>query len=85
MKALDLPLSVYVTINGGRFCGVCGAVKALQRDHEHVGDGLPRGILCWRHNKLLSDSDWTPETLRAAADYLERAERWRGVNLEAFV
>lgn len=68
--------------DGVRACAICASEKNLQRDHEHKGDGLVRGILCWRHNKLLSDNDWTPEMLRRAADYLERAERRRGINLE---
>lgn len=80
--ALKLPFEAFLIANGGvRACGVCGSTKNLQRDHEHRGDGLVRGILCWRHNKLLSDNDWTPELLRAAADYLERAERRRNLDL----
>jgi hypothetical protein len=85
-QVLDLPYEAFLLVNGGvNACAICGSTANLQRDHEHRGDGLVRGILCWRHNKLLSDNDWTPEMLRAAADYLERAERWRGVNLEAFL
>src|SRR3954451_12832832 len=81
-KALKIPYEIYVIVNGGEHCGVCGAQpsegRRLDRDHEHKGDGLVRGLLCWRHNALLSNNDWTPELLRAAADYLERAEQRRG-------
>jgi hypothetical protein len=85
-RALDLPFDAFLLANDGvRACAICGSTKNLQRDHEHRDDGLVRGILCWRHNKLLSDNDWTPEMLRAAADYLERADRRRGINLEALL
>jgi hypothetical protein len=86
---MKLPYEAFVIVNGGEHCGVCGALpsadRLLDRDHEHRGDGLARGLLCWRHNALLSNNDWTPELLRAAADYLERAERWRGIDLEALL
>src|SRR5689334_2832443 len=51
MQALELPYEHYVEINGGEFCFICGAPpsngRRLHRDHEHVGDGRPRGLLCW--------------------------------------
>lgn len=77
MGALDLPYEVYVEINGGEHCGICGRLPAegrrLDRDHEHSGDGRPRGLLCWACNTALDnrkDADW----FRAAARYLTRAE-----------
>jgi hypothetical protein len=96
---LELPYWVFVMVNGeyGERCGICGAppmTKRNDRDHEHVGAGLVRGILCHRCNRVLGkrmeaavrQSGMTlPEWLRAAADYVERAERWRGINLEAFI
>jgi CRISPR/Cas system-associated protein Cas10 (large subunit of type III CRISPR-Cas system) len=91
MQALEIPYETYIILNGGEFCGICGAKRGakrrLDKDHAHdrEGKGHPRGLLCWRHNSLLSNNDWTPELLRAAADYLERAERRRGVNLDAFL
>lgn len=83
-KALDLPFEAYLLVNGGEDCGICGrpppAGGRHRRDHEHKGDGLPRGLLCWTCNLALRDFA-TVEWLRSAADYLERAERWRGVDL----
>lgn len=77
MAALDIPYEVYVEINGGEHCALCGIGRSesrrLDRDHDHR-TGQPRGLLCWRHNKLLGTADWSVTLLRAAADYLERAE-----------
>ena len=55
--------------------GVCGIRRSegrgLDFDHDHVGGGF-RGLICWRANRWLAR--WvTPDFLRAAADYLERA------------
>lgn len=80
MKALDLPYEHYVEINGGsEDCGICGKPRTPERrnhrDHDHQGDGTPRGILCPRCNRALVvrfGFRFTPEWLRAAADYLER-------------
>lgn len=77
MAALDLPYEQYVQINGGEHCAVCGTgpteMRRLDRDHDHK-TGLPRGLLCHRHNRMLSPRmGWTPDALRAAAVYLERA------------
>lgn len=47
-------------------------VGKLGRDHEHKGDGRPRGILCWGHNRLLGPA-YTPEVTMALAAYLNRA------------
>jgi hypothetical protein len=91
---LDLPYWVFVLVNGeyGERCGICGAppvTKRNDRDHEHVGAGLVRGILCHRCNRVLGKrmesavrqmGMTVPEWLRAAADYVERAERWRGLD-----
>lgn len=75
MKALDMSYEDYAALNGGYFCGICGAEpkpgKKLHRDHEHRGDGKARGLLCFPCNmKLWRDatSDW----LLAAAEYLQR-------------
>jgi DNA-directed RNA polymerase subunit RPC12/RpoP len=74
LAALDQPYEVYVQLNGGEQCGVCGrpatSTRRLDRDHDHL-TGKPRGLLCWAHNRLL-DPRWTPDDLRAAAEYLER-------------
>lgn len=78
MKALELPYEHYLAVNGGQdACAVCGAgpseKRRLDRDHCHA-TGRPRGLLCHRHNRMLGPRmGWTPATLRAAADYLERA------------
>jgi hypothetical protein len=76
LKALELPYEEYVAINGGvERCGICGAegkTRRLHRDHEHRGDGKPRGLLCFPCNQKLYytvDADWC----RKAAAYLERA------------
>lgn len=75
MAALDLTYEDYIAINGGEHCGVCGCPpppgRRLDRDHEHAGEGRPRGLLCRRDNRLLSrhlTADW----LRDALAYLER-------------
>lgn len=80
MKALDLSYEEYIAINGGEHCGICGAPpvpgRKLDRDHEHVGDGVARGLLCKKCNRSLVKTryglEMTPAWLRAAADYLER-------------
>ena len=76
LKALDASYEEYVAINGSEACGICGAVqkeggRRLHRDHDHL-TGMARGLLCMRDNRALPS--WvTPEWLRAAAAYLERA------------
>jgi hypothetical protein len=92
---LDLPYEVFVMVNGGsENCGICGAppnTKRNDRDHEHEGDGLVRGLLCHNCNRALgrrinsSARGDVIKWLRAAADYLERAERWRGIDLSKFI
>lgn len=81
MAALDLPYEEFVRANGGsEDCGICGRPRGTrrhQRDHEHQGAGKPRGILCCVCNRNLVATRYglkvTPEWLRAAAEYLERA------------
>lgn len=95
---LKLPYEAFVLANGGSHnCGICGAApttKRNDRDHEHEGAGLARGLLCHTCNRTLGKrmeasarqgGMTLPEWLRAAADYVERAERWRGINLEALL
>lgn len=80
MAALDLPYDAYVELNGGEHCGICGRTRdqlpnpdrRLDRDHEHRGDGKPRGLLCRECNRRLK-SYLTPLWLRLAAAYLERS------------
>lgn len=80
MKALDQPYSVFLEANGGiERCGICGVEpgqRKLHRDHAHEGDGYPRGLLCFPCNLQLKHTS-TEEWLRAAADYLQRAQRHR--------
>ncbi len=68
-----------VRLNGGEFCAICGRTdtgpdgKRFHRDGEHSERGIFRGLLCWPCNRNLPkgvSADW----LRAAADYLDRAE-----------
>lgn len=74
MQALDIPYERYVRRYGEQ-CGICGCGpspdRRLDRDHDHA-TGQPRGLLCQFHNRFLPRRA-TPELLRAAADYLERA------------
>lgn len=80
MAALDIAYEQYVEINGGERCGICGAAakpnRRLNRDHEHAGNGKPRGLLCPKCNRFLVQTRYglvvTAEWLRAAAAYLER-------------
>ena len=81
MQALEIPYELYVQLNGGPHCGICGAVqklggRKLHRDHDHK-TGKPRGVLCFRCNTALPS--WvTAEWLELATAYLQRAEaRWR--------
>jgi hypothetical protein len=80
MAALDLPHAVYVAANDGYDgCWVCRELGlsmggALQRDHEHRGDGVPRGILCIYHNRKLGPA-YTVELVNAYAKYLARPAR----------
>jgi hypothetical protein len=75
--ALKLDRAVFVKLNGGDHCGICGTQqkpggRALHRDHDHR-TGQPRGILCFPCNGALRpymDRRW----LEAAAAYLARTE-----------
>lgn len=65
------------TIHGaGDNCGVCLAVpkdsRNMQREHDHV-TGLPRGLACWRCNRLMPKQFGLTEA-RAIVAYLERVE-----------
>lgn len=83
MVALEQPYEVFVAVNGGEWCGICGAEptsKRLDRDHSHVS-GLVRGVLCHSCNRSLgtrmeraAHAMGLVEWLRSAADYVERAE-----------
>jgi hypothetical protein len=56
-------------------CEICRApfqhTKHQHFDHRHK-DGAVRGVLCFRCNNLIGDALEKPQTLRAAAAYLER-------------
>lgn len=76
MVALVEEYAAWVARFGER-CGICERAptsrRRLDRDHDHA-TGEPRGLLCARCNRALPN--WvTAAWLRAAADYLERAER----------
>jgi hypothetical protein len=76
-----LDYAAYIALSGGEHCGICGAHpngRRLDRDHDH-STGQPRGLLCRVCNRTLSTRfgfPLTPQWLRAAADYLERAAMW---------
>lgn len=96
--ALKIPYEIYVVLNGGELCGICGRPpsndKRLDRDHEHAGDGLPRGLLCHSCNRTLGPRMETSARmagmdlatfLRTAADYIERADRRRALDVHALL
>lgn len=58
------------------YCEVCGGrgKASVSLDHDHL-TGMFRGWLCGNCNRALGLVDDNPATLRALADYLERA--WR--------
>lgn len=74
LVALNAPYEHYVELNGSERCALClrpPGTRRLHRDHDHA-TGKPRGLLCPRCNRALPH--WvTPNWLRAAADYLDRA------------
>lgn len=77
MRALDLTYEQYVEIQGGEFCGICGATQKaggprLHRDHDHR-QGVARGLLCFPCNSALRPY-MTLEWLTSAVAYLERVE-----------
>src|SRR4051812_30037873 len=72
---LEVPYELWVARFGDR-CNVCGrpagATRSLDRDHDHQ-TGDPRGLLCHRCNRVLSQGlGVTPELLRLMIAYLER-------------
>src|SRR3954462_10815590 len=97
--ALDLPYEAFVFLNGGEHCGICRRAREegerrLDRDHAWVGPikGKPRGLLCHSCNRTLSKrmeiaaaQMGLPAWLRAAADYVEKAQRQAGMNPRAFL
>jgi hypothetical protein len=80
MAALDTPYEVYIELNGGEHCAICGAKpsngRRLDRDHDHT-TGKPRGLLCHRHNRGLRFFGDDPQLLIAAVAYLGRTRRPR--------
>ena len=60
----------------GDNCGVCGREpkdeRNNQREHDHT-TGLPRGLACWRCNRLMPKQFGLTEA-RAIVAYLERVE-----------
>lgn len=76
----EMPYEVWVEAFGER-CGICGMVpgegqRRLDRDHDHTRLAKPRGLLCHRCNRALPN--WiTASWLRAAADYVDAADRTR--------
>lgn len=81
MAALDVPYEEYVR-RFGEVCGICGTGpkpgKRLHRDHDHRGQGEPRGLLCFRCNAALRPY-MTAEWLERAQHYVGCAESMRGV------
>lgn len=60
--------------------GVCAICRQpsdcrLAVDHDHV-TGLIRGLLCFACNASIGQFGDSPERLRQAAEYLERALNW---------
>ena len=58
-------------------CAICGVNEDLDLhvDHDHRTKKV-RGLLCGKCNKAIGLLNDSPETLRAAAEYLERSERF---------
>jgi len=71
-----LEYSAQLMAQGG-VCAICRRPprkRKLAVDHDHR-TGAIRGLLCWRCNYGLIWYRDLPESLRAAADYLERIIR----------
>jgi hypothetical protein len=77
MAALNETYEHYLQINGGEQCGMCGRAptpgRRLDRDHDHVGLGYPRGLLCVDCNRHLGHW-YTIGRVRSMLAYLERHE-----------
>lgn len=62
---------------GGK-CGVCalphGGSRRFDVDHCHA-TGVVRGLLCTNCNRMIGHANDRPETLRAAACYLESSRK----------
>jgi hypothetical protein len=55
-----------------------GGVLSLAVDHCHATDRI-RGLLCARCNRMLGLAKDNPQTMRVAADYLERTSMQNGL------
>jgi len=81
LAALAFTYEDYIKMQGGEFCGICGAARPpdrkLDRDHAHDETRKPRGLLCRRCNSALNHQRYgfiiTAEWLMKAAAYLERS------------
>lgn len=78
-KPLEAPYEAWAERFGG-YCNICGKVptegqQRLHRDHEHKGDGLARGLLCFNCNAKVGRL--TLQEARQIVAYLERAEGFR--------
>lgn len=76
MAALNAPYEVFVALNGGEHCGICGREpkpgRKLYRDHDHRS-GQARGVLCFQCNSVLR-TYMTVDWLRQALAYVERSQ-----------
>lgn len=79
LKEYGVSAEQYNTIleTQGGVCAICGAAphgkrKRLAVDHDH-NTGRVRGLICGRCNVAIGMSGDSPETLRAAAAYIERS------------
>jgi hypothetical protein len=73
-----------MAIEQGGGCAICGKPakrKRLHTDHDHA-TGFIRGLLCFSCNVAVGYMKDSPERLRKAADYLDRAaeRQSRGVS-----
>ena len=77
LAALNHDRAVFIVANDGYDgCWVCRELGVkldgpLYRDHEHKGNGRPRGLLCRYHNGCLGPR-YTPELVAVLARYLNR-------------
>lgn len=69
----QLEVREFRTRNGG-ICEIAGCTNPAKHiDHDHATGNIC-GYLCMAHNIIIHEK-FTPETLRAAADYLERTRK----------